>query len=155
MKKLAIILFVLLATGSTMGQLADQASVDNINRTSSLGLNPAASAFSLIDLSRVKWSNSYSVNFFSGGNYSGSVGVFNSSMFYEFSKKLSLTLNVGVAHNASAMWQDTDHNARILPGFILDYHPSDKFQLSIGFQSYAGYMSPYNYYNSFSNDRFR
>jgi hypothetical protein len=108
----------------------------------SLGLNPAQSAFSLIDLSRVRWSHSYSVSFFSGQSYSGSVGLLSSSMFYDISPKLSLALNVGVVHNAGAIWGDQNNNATILPGFRLDYRPSEKFQMSLIFQRSNGQIAP-------------
>lgn len=148
----ALLIFSLSITASA--QLVEQAEVKDAQQDYSLGLKPAVTPFSLLDLSRVKWSNSYSVSFFSGGGTSGSQGVWRTSMFYEFSSRLSLSLNVGVAHDISGVWGDENNNARILPGFNLDYHPSDKFRLSIGMQTYSGrYYNPYyplsSYYDSF------
>ena len=145
MKKALVIIFVLGLAMPAFGQLSDEATLNDVNRSSALGIKPAVSPFSLIDLSRGKWSTSYSVSFFSGGEYSGSMGVFHTSMFYEFSSKLSLSLNLGIAHNTGAVWGDGSSNASLLPGFRLEYHPSEKFRMSIGVQTYGGYASPYYY----------
>jgi hypothetical protein len=153
MKQKIIILTVLMFSFSASAQLADQAEIANVNNNTGIGLNPASSPFSLIDLSRVKWSHSYSVSFFSGGSNSSSLGLWNTSMFYEFSKNLSLTLNLGVAHDANALFGGESSFSKILPGFLLDYHPSNNFNLRVGFQSYSGYY-PY-YYNYLYDNRFR
>ncbi len=145
MKTALVTLFVMVLAASAWGQLADQAEIEEINRATVLGVKPAVSPFSLIDLSRVKWSHSYSVGFFSGGSYSGSMGLYNTSMFYELSSKLSLTVNLGIAHNTGAIWGDGSSDANLLPGFRLDYHPSENFRMSIGIQRYSGYYVPYNY----------
>ena len=144
MKTALVSLVVIVLAASAWGQLSDQAEMEEINRATVLGIKPAVSPFSLIDLSRVKWSHSYSVGFFSGGNYSGSMGLYNTSMFYEFSSKLSLTVNLGIAHNTGAIWGDGSSDANLLPGFRLDYHPSENFRMSLGFQRYSGYV-PYTY----------
>ncbi|UCG61712.1 MAG: hypothetical protein JSV52_00025 [Candidatus Zixiibacteriota bacterium] len=146
MKKTLVMLMVLGLAFPAWGQLSDEAALDDYNRSSSFGIKPAVSPFSLIDLSRVRWSNSYSVSFFSGGNYSGSVGLFRTTMFYDLSSKLSLSLNLGVVHNTGAIWGDGSSNASLLPGFILDYHPSNSFRMSIGVQTYSGYVPYYYYY---------
>ncbi len=127
---------ILLAAGATMAQFKDAADLNRAGQSNSLNVKPAASAFSLIDLSRIRWSNSYSMGFFSGNGQSGSAGMLNSTMFYEFSPKLSLAVSVGVLHNTGALWGQGTSDATILPGFRLDYHPSEKFQMSIGFQRY-------------------
>jgi len=155
MTKLSVfIVLMLFCAVSVSAQLVDQADMQKI-KDDHLGLKPAASPFSLIDLSRVKWSNSYSVGFFSGGGTSSTTGLYVGSMFYEFSKSLSLDLQVGIGHNPGALFNSQlNSDARFYPSFKLDYHPSDKFQLLIGFQSIPG-----NYYNSgsmynFYNRRF-
>jgi len=144
-KTALVTLFVVAMAASASAQLTDQAEIEEINRATVLGVKPAVSPFSLIDLSRVKWSHSYSVGFFSGGDYSGSMGLFNTTMFYELSSKLSLTLNLGIAHNTGAMWGDGSTDANLLPGFRLDYHPSENFRMSIGVQRYSGYYVPWTY----------
>jgi len=154
MKQIIIILtLLLLFSFSASAQLADQAEIANTNNNTGIGLNPASSPFSLIDLSQVKWSHSYSVSFFSGGNSSSSLGLWNTSMFYDLSKSLSVTLNLGIAHDANALFGGESSFSKVLPGFLLDYHPSNNFNLRVGFQSYTGY-NPY-YYDYLYNNRFR
>ncbi len=139
---------------SATAQFADEAKIDKINQSYTFGVQPAVTPFSLLDLSRIKWSHSYSVGYFSGGNGSGSMGLLNTAMFYEISSKLSLNLNLGVAHNTGAIWGDGSNDATFLPGFMLDYHPSENFRLSIGMQHYTGYMNPYYYNNPYRNSTF-
>lgn len=146
MKTTILTLLILTLAVSGFAQLSDEARIQENSSKYGMGLKPAPTPFSLIDLSRVRWSNSYSVSFFSGGSYSGSSGLLNSTLFYEFSEKLSMTVNVGVYHNLSSLTSDNQStDARILPGFNLDYH-TDKFHLSIGMQTFYGNQLPY-YYN--------
>ncbi|MFH2037308.1 MAG: hypothetical protein ABIJ45_12960, partial [Candidatus Zixiibacteriota bacterium] len=152
MKKLSLIVILIVFLAATVSaQLADKADMEKI-RNDHLGLKPATSPFSLIDLSRVKWSNSYSVSFFSGGGNSSTTGLYVGSMFYELSNSLSLNLQLGIAHNPGALFNsELNSDARFYPAFNLDYHPSDKFRLSIDFQSvpayYYGTDPRYNFYN--------
>ena len=146
MKYISIIFIIsLLLSVTVSAQTVDQAILDQARSSVLLGAQPAKTPFSLLDFSRMKWSNSYSLSYISGNGYSGSVGVLNTSMFYEFSSKLSLNLNLGIMHNAGAIWGDENNNATLLPGFLLDYHPSDHFSVSIGMQRISGI---YPYYNS-------
>ena len=107
------------------------------------GVPAVRNPFSLLDLSRVKWSHSYSVSFFSGGGGSGTLGILNSTMFYPISNSLSLTVNLGIAHSGGAIWGDAGSKALLLPGFHLNYHPSENFQMSVTFQRVAGGVGPY------------
>jgi len=146
MRRLSIAVVVLLAlTGISWAQSTDVAALNAAGQSTPLGVKPAVTPFSLLDMSRVRWSNSYSVAFFSGGGTSGSVGLLNTTMFYDFSSKLSLALNLGIMHNPSALWGNSTSNATLLPGFRLDWHPSEKFQMMLGVQRVSGYMSPYYY----------
>ncbi len=119
MKRSLIIIFSLLILfGVSSAQQSDVGSLkgSSSNAISGLGVSPAKSPFSLIDLSRIKWSNSYSVAFFSGGGSSGSVGLWNTTMDYQISSKLFLAVNLGVLHNPGAMWNKTESSgARFCP----------------------------------------
>ncbi len=145
MKRILFVLAIVLIAGSVMAQLTDKAKIEEINNQPGFALNPAPTPFSLIDLSRIKWSNSYTISYFSGGNNSGSVGILNSSLLYEFSSKLSLAINIGVAHNPGNLWGDGNSNAAILPSFQLDYRPSKNLHFSIGMHQYQGYWMPYSF----------
>ena len=145
MKTLISIFTVVVLAVSVSAQLVEQAPLTPDKVQSSFGAAPAATPFSLLDLSRIRWSHSYSVSYFSGGGNSGTLGILSTAMSYEFSPKLSLNLNIGVAHNPGALWGDEkNNNSELLPGFLLDYHPSEKFRMSVGFQKFVGnYFYPY------------
>lgn len=157
MKRL-IILLLLLSVTTVQAQLIDNATITKTHNSPSHNLKPAVTPFSLLDFSRITWSNSYSVSFFSGGNSSSSLGIWNTSMMYEVSSKLSLAVNVGIAHNPGAIWGDANNSADVLPGFLLDYHPSKNFSISIGMQTYKGtygYRNPYYSNGSLHNSFLR
>ncbi len=139
MKIFLTIAVLVVCAVSASAQLSDQVALDNTTRANALGVAPVARTSSLIDLSRLRWSHSYSLAYYSG-SYSGSAGMLNTTMFYDFSRSLSLAVNIGILHNPGAIWGDQKNSAKVLPGFLLDYHPSDKFRLSIGMQTrYGGY----------------
>jgi len=140
------LILVLVLTGTVAAQHSDQASVSDaaLRAQSGIGISPAVTPFSLIDLSRINWSHSYSVAFFSGGGTSGSVGVWNTSLDYDISSNLHLALNLGVLHNPGSLWNGNDSKADFLPGFRLDWRPSDNFFMSVSYQDLGGYYSPYD-----------
>ena len=143
---IATALVVLLSIGSLAAQQADVASLkeSTANARTGLGVNPASNPFSLLDLSRITWSHSYSVAFFSGGGSSGSAGLWNTTMNYDISSRLHLAVNLGVLHSPGALWGNGDSNADFLPGFRLDYQPSKNVLMSISFQKVVGYSPYYN-----------
>lgn len=126
------------------GNMADAADLKSMTENNSLGVKPVANPFALLDLSRIKWSHSYSVNFFSGGLGSSSVGMYNTNMYYDISKSLSLSLNLGIAHDIGGSFNSISENrsSSFLPGFNLDFHPSENFRMSINYQKYQGYGYP-------------
>ena len=144
MKKIAILIIVVLLAGNVMAQLSDAAKVNELSRSNGLGVAPAISPFSLLDNSRITWSHSYSIGFFSGGNTSGSYGLLNSMMFYEVSSKLSVAFNMALSHDPGLLWGNGNQSATFLPGFMLDFHPSKNFSLRINYQRLDG-QNPYYY----------
>lgn len=141
MRSIATVIMIVFLAAAASAQMADQAALDKLSNDASVGLSPGSSPFSLLDFSRIKWSNSYSVSFFSGGYGSGTMGLFQTNMLYEFTPSLSLALNIGIAHSGGVF--STEKDATILPGFTLDYHPSNKFRAILQVQTYQGYLSPY------------
>ena len=128
---LILIIFLIIPVASA--QMADKANIGTIKQDY-LGLQPAVKPFSLIDFSRLKWTHSYSLSFFSGGGTSGSIGLYTGNIFYEFSPKLSLDLKLGIAHDPGSLFgKDAGTSATFLPGLHLDYHPSPSFSISINF----------------------
>lgn len=143
MRKALVILAVSTFACAAVAQHADVAEVRQAVSEEPLGQRPSPTPFSLLDVSRMSWSHSYSISFFSGGNASGSLGMLNSSMFYDLSPALSLSINIGILHDPGALWGSRDQSATLLPGFALDFHPSEKFRLSLAVQRYSGLFSPY------------
>ncbi|SYZ72987.1 conserved exported hypothetical protein [Candidatus Zixiibacteriota bacterium] len=140
---LLVFLFAFLASA----QMVDKAELGTTSGDY-LGLKPALKPFSLIDLSKFKWSQSYSLSFFSGGGSSGSVGLYTGSLLYEMSRSLSMNFVLGIAHNPGSLFDRTQStNAAFFPGFNLDFHPSNSFHLSVGVQAIPG---NYYYYNPYS-----
>ena len=145
MKTLVVLISVMVLALSAMAQRSDIATLRETAAKNPVGLKAGNSLFSLIDLSKIRWSNSYTMSYFSGGNFSGSMGLLHTSMFYPISSKLNLMLDLGVAHGISGDLNRPDKNVSLLPSFQLDYRPSKNMSMSIGFQSYNGLMSPYGY----------
>ena len=143
---LAIITVLIFAAGSLSAQQTDAAAVKQTldNAGSGIGVKPVGTLSSLLSSDRITWSHSYSVSFFSGGGTSSSLGMLNSTMNYRISNSLSLAVNLGVLHNTASLWGQGNTDATFLPGFRLDYRPSEKFFMSISYQEYAGgyYYSP-------------
>jgi hypothetical protein len=142
----AVLTSLLLVSGVSAQLVDDATHLGTItNSRPGIGIQPANSAYSLLDLSRITWSHSYSVSFFSGGSTSGSVGLWTTQMNYEISSKLHLALNIGLLHNPGALWSNGEKSeATVLPGFRLDYQPSRNVFMSVSFQQYSGYYSPYS-----------
>jgi len=143
-KALATLVLFLMVCPMTSAQQSDVATIRDATSQYPLGM-PASSPFSLLDASRMKWSHSYSMTFFSGGNSSGSLGMLSSTMTYELSSKLSFAFNLGVMHNTGALFRAEGSDATLLPGFTIDFHPSKNFQMSLSVQKYNGLMTPYFY----------
>ncbi len=154
MRKTIVIfaLILLVAASSTVAQFTDKAELGLIKKDY-LGLRPVDRPFSLIDFSRLQWSHSYSMTFYSGAGSSGSIGMYTGNIFYEITPSLSLNMKVGIAHNPGGLFDRTKNaDAIFLPGARLDYRPSDNFHISVGFNSLYGgpgfysdnlYRSPY------------
>lgn len=150
---LAIMLAALLLAGSVMGQDAEVARYRQAALDNTFGARPTTSSFGLIDFSKLQFSHSYSLSFLSGGTGNGTVGMWNTNMFYEFSPKLSLAVDLSVMHSGGALSTPGDNSATVLPGFLLDFHPSKNFSLSIG----VSRVNPYYYpgrYNSVGFGRY-
>ena len=107
-------------------------------------LTPNNSRFSLLDLSRLKIHNSYTVSYLSAGNRSGSFGLFVTSLEYQLSNPLNIQVDLGYLHQPFSMGRNNiDINSRILPNVRVNYNPSPYFNLSVNFMSMGNY---YRYY---------
>jgi len=146
MKFFITLIVVFLMSAGAFAQHAEQTELKGITSNYN-ALNPVGKVSSLLDLSKINWSHSYSVSYFSGGGNSGSYGLYTGDIFYEFSSSLSLNVRLGIAHNLGGAINDARSNdASLYPAFQLDYRPSENFHLSIGYEKIPG-----NYYNPYDN----
>jgi hypothetical protein len=145
MKKVTILVAALLCGVSVSAQHVDRAVLEQASTANPIGIKPSSSLFSLIDLSKICWSNSYSVSYLSGGNYSGSMGMLHTSMMYPISSKLNLAVDLGLAHSISGNLTQPGQNVSVLPSFWLDFRPSKNVSMSLSFQTIDGLTWPYSY----------
>lgn len=145
MKKIIVLVAALMLGVSVSAQHADRATLEQVSSMNPIGIKPSASLFSLIDLSKIRWSHSYGVSYLSGGNYSGSTGMLHTSMFYPISSNLNLTLDLGLAHGISGNLTRPGQNVSVLPSFWLDFRPSKNVSVSLSFQTLNGRTWPNTY----------
>ena len=145
MKKTIILTAALLLGVSAMAQHVDRATLQQVSTANAIGIKPSSNLFSLIDLSKIRWSHSYSVSYLSGGSYSGSVGMLHTSMFYPISSKLNLTVDLGLSHGISGNLTAPGQSVSVLPSFWLDFKPSKNVSMSLSFQTFNGLAWPYAY----------
>jgi hypothetical protein len=145
MKKTILTLATLLFAVSVSAQHVDRATLQQVSSMNPIGMKTSSALFNLIDLSKIRWANSYSVSYFSGGLNNGSMGMLHTSMLYPFSSKLNLMVDLGVAHGISGNLSAPGRNVSLLPSFWLDYRPSKNFSLSFGYQTINGLALPAAY----------
>lgn len=145
MKKIIISFVALLCAISVSAQHVDRATLQQVSAMNPVGMKTSSALFNLIDLSKIRWANSYSVSYFSGGLYNGSMGMLHTSMSYPFSSKLNLMVDVGVAHGISGNLRTPGQNVSLLPSFWLDYRPSKNFSMSLSYQTINGLAWPAAY----------
>ena len=140
---ITVAMVVSLLMASAMAQKVDQVEVKQITRKYDLGLSKRPFQ-SFLDLSRFHMSQSYSLGFFSGSGQSGALGMYTNTISYQLANPLTLTLNMGILHDASVLWGDkkSGTSARFLPSGWLDWRPSENFRMSIGFETIPVF---YNY----------
>jgi hypothetical protein len=132
-----------------------QASDINSEDRNLLGFTSNSKSFSLLDPQRLKMNHSYSFSYFSNGQTSGSFGVYTTTLNYQLSDPLSVTLSLNYLHQPlSAFRQDalTVRN-RILPNFQLRYRPNSSFSLWINVLTLPAAYGPGN--ESFWRERER
>jgi hypothetical protein len=134
-----IVIFVLVFTWA---HIIEAGETNFPEQKSGPNLKGSPNLFSLLNSSRIKWSHSYSVSFFSGGGQSGSLGMLRTSMLYEISPKISLQLNLGIQHQGGMLSSDSRNKPDILPGFRFDYHPSESFHIMLNVQKVSGLYYP-------------
>jgi len=89
------------------------------------------SAFSLLDRSRLQLHHSYSFSYVSSGKYSGSYGLYQTSIGYQFSNPLYLQVDLGYLHQPFGFKNNLNLDDRFFPNFHLLYNPTGNFSFSI------------------------
>ena len=132
-----------------------QASDANSQDNDLLGFTSNSKNFSLLDPQRLNMNHSYSFSYFSNGQTSGSFGVYTTTLKYQLSNPLSLTLSLNYLHQPLSVFRRdalTVDN-RILPNFQLHYRPNSSFSLWINVLTLPAAYGPGN--ESFWRERER
>jgi hypothetical protein len=115
-----------------------------------LGVKSEKNSFSLLDPARLKLQQSYSFSYFSNSKQSGSLGVYTTTLNYQLSKPLNLTLSLNYLHQPLSVFgrDKTRMKDDILPNFQLQYRPSKSFSLWINVITFpsaygTGYVNPW------------
>jgi hypothetical protein len=110
-----------------------QASDINSDQKNLLGVESNARNFSLLDPQRLQMNHSYTFSYFSGAKTSGSFGVYTTTLKYQLSNPLSLTLSLNYLHQPLSVFRQDDLRLKnsVLPNFQLHYRPSNNFSLWI------------------------
>ena len=113
-----------------------------------LGVESDAKNSSLLDPQRLRISHSYSFSYFSNSNTSGSYGTYTTTLRYQLSNPLSLTLSLNYLHQPLSVFGRNDLKVKnsILPNFQLHYKPSNSFSLWINVLTFP---SPYDLGNEY------
>jgi len=115
-------------------------------RASDLTSAPKGLGFSLLDPSRLRMHQSYSLSYFSGSGASGSVGLYMNTLEYDLFKPLTVRVGLGYVHSPFGISGQSGSaslsNGSFLPSFGLFYHPSDKFFFSVDYRTLPSYAWP-------------
>lgn len=146
MKK--IILFILFTSVVSFGQFKGDESKNVDLRPGILSDNPIGSIFSFIDMSKFSMNHSFGMSYSSFGNNGMALGVYTNKIAYEFNEDLSFQLNtsfVNSPYNTLGENFTKSINGVYIDNARINYHPSDKFNISLQFSN-----RPYGYYNGYS-----
>ncbi len=110
-----------------------QASDINSGDKNLLGVKSNTKSSSLLDPQRLRMYHSYTFSYFSGAKVSGSFGIYTTTLKYQLSNPLSLTLSLNYLHQPLSVFRRDDLRVKngILPNFQLHYRPSSNFSLWI------------------------
>jgi len=101
-----------------------------------------------LDMSRFSMTHSYSMNYMSVGGKSLTQGLYLNTMSYQFSIPLTVSLQLGMAHNPfqSANTASILQNGPFISGAQIRYQPSEKTVLEVNFRQmpYQNFSGLYN-----------
>lgn len=135
------------AIGQGVAPSTDQSkSFRGASRADELAQQPTGIGFSLLDPARLQIHHSYSMSYFSGGGQSGSIGLYMSTLQYQFSKPLTLRVGLGYLHQPLGFLNENmvgPEGGRILPNVQLDFRPSENMLLRFDYRTVP--VSTYDY----------
>ncbi len=156
--RVIVVVAVLLAGSPAFGQEAINKeplpSFTGAARATDLSTPASSVGFSLLDPSRLRISHSYSMSYMSGSGYSSSVGLYMSTLEYQFAKPLSIRVGLGYLHQPLGFTGVSGPDGAFLPSVRLDWRPTDNMRFIIDYRTLPtsldpnygygyGYRSPY------------
>ncbi len=110
---------------------------------------PSGIGWGLLDPSRFRMRQSYSLSYMSGGAGSGSVGMYMNNIEYQLFKPLTLRVGLGYLHQPFGSRGANSAGLAVDDGFFipsagLEYRPSENFLLMVDFRQYPSGTAPYS-----------
>jgi hypothetical protein len=135
----------LLCAGTVMAQeqsaLSSTAtpSFSGASRASDLTKAVSGLGFGLLDPSRLQMRQSYSLSYYSGSGYSGSIGLYMNTIEYQLSRPLTVRVGLAYMHHPLGVSGSSGGsvlgNGQLLPSVGIEYRPSDNFFFSIDYRT--------------------
>jgi len=149
MKNLIFALYFLLMTSySVMAQLKSQAERQPLNVKTGITSFMPGSLFSFLSSDRFSMSHSYSMMYYTGGGYNGSLGVLTNTMNFRLADPLLLKVNMGVQHQPFG-GPKALNTTQFLHGAELIYKPNNNLIFNIGYSNNPYYSGVGSYENPF------
>jgi hypothetical protein len=132
-----------------------QTTIDNSTSINPLGSQSNAQSFSLLNPSRFKLYQSYSFSYFSGGGTNSSLGIYTTTLNYQISNPLSLTLSLNYLHQPLSVVGRNNGGIKnaVLPNFQLNYRPNSSFSFMINVVTCPSPNDWGNYYPWYEHKR--
>ena len=156
---LTLAMLLMLGSASAFGQDAIDAqtarSFSGAARAGDLATPSSSIGFSLLDPSRLRIRHSYSLSYLSGSGQASSVGLYMSTLEYQFSKPLSIRVGLGYLHQPLGFTGTSGpQGGTFLPNVRLNWQPTENMQFIIDYRTiptsaynrgngYYGLRSPY------------
>lgn len=135
---------------SPIGQATNtQTSFTGAPKAGDLVNAPSGMGWGLLDPSRFRMRQSYSLSYMSGDAGSGSVGMYMNTIEYQLFKPLTLHVGLGYLHQPFGSRGANSAGLAVDDGFFipsagLEYRPSENFLLMVDFRQYPSGTSPYS-----------
>lgn len=113
---------------------------------------PAGFLDALLKSDKFSMSHSYSLSYYSAGNYSGSMGLYLNTMKYQFSDPLMMQVSVGYLHHPfgglNGLNKNPSQDEVFLESAKLQYKPTENTFITVDYRQIPQSMmySPYSSY---------